>query len=168
MGRYAPEKGLDVLLEAYAQYRQSVADPWPLTCCGKGPLAPLFAGRAGVEERGFIQPADQPAIMEQCGALVLTSTYEPWGVVIAEAAASGLPVLCSEACGASVELLRSYYNGLTVATGDARATAAAMRWLHDNQARLPEMGVRGRELSHAFAAAVWADRWVAMLARAAS
>ena len=96
------------------------------------------------------------------GALVLASRYEPWGLVIAESFAAGLPVICTEACGASVELVRSYYNGLTVATGDAEALADAMRWVHEHDDRLPEMGRNGCHFAAAFSTQVWAERWVNM------
>jgi len=32
--------------------------------------------------------------------------------------------------------------------------------LHDNQARLPEMGLRGQPLAAAYSADAWAERWV--------
>ena len=158
-GRYAPEKCVPELVSAYRAYRRSVPDPWPLTCCGHGPLKSTLADVEGVEDLGFVQPRDLPDALLRHGASVLPSRYEPWGVVVAEALASGLPVLCTEAVGASVELVRSYHNGLTVAPENVGALARGMRWLHENHARLPEMGLRGRELASAFSARRWAERW---------
>src|SRR5688500_7287116 len=74
-GRYAEEKGVDVLLAAYAQYRKQVADPWPLTCCGMGDLRSQLAGREGVEDLGFVQPADMHDVMTRSGVFVLASRY---------------------------------------------------------------------------------------------
>ena len=158
-GRYEPEKGLSQLVESYTRYRSSVLDPWSLTCCGAGSQRDLLHGPPGIEDRGFVQPADLPAILAEHGAFVIASRYEPWGVVIAEVLASGMPVICTEACGASVELVRPHYNGLTVATGDTVSLASALTWMHENAARLPQMGARGPAMAAAYAAEVWADRW---------
>ena len=160
VGRYAPEKGIDTLLEAYARYRRDVSDPWPLTMCGGGPLRHLVtAGGPGVEDRGFVQPRDLPPVWGEHGVFILPSRYEPWGVVIAEAAGAGLPVICTEACGASVEIVRSMFNGMTVATGDAGALARAMQWAHVHHGELAEMGGQGQALAAAFSAEAWATRW---------
>ena len=159
MGRYAPEKGLTSLLNAYQLYRDSVSEPWTLSCCGKGPLSSLLHGATGVEDRGFIQPADQPAVWAEHGALILPSRYEPWGQVIVEACASGLPVICTEACGASVELVRSSFNGTVVPTDDTGALSRAMIKLHSRASELPEMGRRSQVFAAAYGADVWAGRW---------
>jgi glycosyltransferase involved in cell wall biosynthesis len=160
MGRYVAEKDIASMLAGYAIYRERTPEPWPLTCCGAGPLAMQIRAAQGVTDRGFVQPADQPAVLRDHGALVLMSRYEPWGVVLAEAAASGLPIICTEACGAAIDLVRWQYNGMTIPTGDAPALAAAMRWMHDRYDQLPQMGQRGRMLAGAYSAQIWAKRWM--------
>jgi glycosyltransferase involved in cell wall biosynthesis len=163
MGRYAPEKAVGVLIDAYRQYASGVTDPWPLDCYGRGELASVLANAAGVQDCGFIQPEEQPGRMESSGCFVLPSMYEPWGAVLAEAGMSGLPLICSEACGAGVNLVQHLYNGLRVTTGDAGSLARAMRWMHDHPERLAEMGRRSRELSSPYTHRQWVTRWVAML-----
>jgi glycosyltransferase involved in cell wall biosynthesis len=167
VGRYIPVKGIDELLDAYARYRsmpraQSSNEPWTLTCCGKGPLAHLMSGQPGVRDIGFIAPPDLPNVLAQQGAFILPSLYEPWGVALAEGMATGMPAICTEACGASVDLVRPLYNGLLCTTGDARALAEAMSWIEEHQAQLPEMGRRAAELAAAFDAEFWATRCVEM------
>jgi glycosyltransferase involved in cell wall biosynthesis len=159
VGRYAQEKGIDTLLEAYARYRQSVSDPWPLGCCGGGVLEPMLKGREGVENFGFRQPAELHDVMRKHGAFVLASHFDPWPLVVVEAAAAGLPIICTEACGSSVEMVRPYYNGIPVATADAQSLADALRWMHDHPGDLPEMGRRGTETAAAYSAQAWARRW---------
>jgi glycosyltransferase involved in cell wall biosynthesis len=90
---------------------------------------------------------------------VLASHFDPWPLVVVESSAAGLPVLCTESCGSAVELVRSYFNGLTVATADIDALAGGMRWMHDHAGELSEMGRRGRELAAAYSAQMWAVRW---------
>jgi glycosyltransferase involved in cell wall biosynthesis len=163
MGRYQHEKGVDVLVDAYRSYRASVSDPWELTCCGTGPQAALLKLQPGITDKGFVQPAQQPAIFMSSGVLVLPSRLEPWGVVIVEACAAGLPVIHTEICGAALEMVRPYYNGIGVATGSVPMLADALRWCHQNYDQLPKMGANGRPLAGGYSADAWADRWVNML-----
>jgi glycosyltransferase involved in cell wall biosynthesis len=163
VGRYVEDKAIDVMAEGYRRYRAQVSNPWTLTCCGKGPLAHLLKAD-GIDDRGFVEPAALPAVLAEHGAFVLASRYEPWGVAIAEALCSGMPVICTEACGASVELVRPYFNGLTVATDDADALAGALRWAQEHESLLPAMGAAGPGIAAAFAASVWARRWREMFA----
>jgi glycosyltransferase involved in cell wall biosynthesis len=161
-GRYVREKRLDVLVAAYRRYRSAVRDPWGLTCCGMGPDARLLAGVEGIADLGFVQPDDMPRIRAEHGAFVIASDYEPWGHVIAEAVASGLPVACTAACGAGVELVKSWFNGRIVGPGDVEAFADALRWIHDREADLAWIGKRGMPLVAPYAKEVWADRILAI------
>lgn len=163
VGRYVDVKGIDVLVDGYRRYRAAVSDPWPLDCCGTGPLADLVRTDAGITDLGFIQPDRQADVWSGHGAFVLASRFDPWPLVIAEAAAAGLPVVCTEACGSAVELVRSFHSGLTVATEDPQALAAGLRWVHDSHARCPQIGLAGQQLAAAYSAELWAERWVRMI-----
>jgi glycosyltransferase involved in cell wall biosynthesis len=165
VGRYAPEKGLDVLLEAYGRYRAQVANPWSLTCCGMGPEAARLTGLEGVADRGFVQPADLPAIYGEHGAFVLASRYEPWGFVIQEAAAAGLPIICTAACGAHVELVRDQVSGRVCKTGDVASLTEAMLWIDAHEASLPTIGSRSLALAEPYATHNWAARVLSVCQR---
>lgn len=157
VGRYVEVKGLDVLLEAYGRYRSRDADPWPLWCAGTGPLAHLLDGQEGVENLGFVQPSDLPALMHRAGAFVLPSRWEPWGVVVHEAATAGLPLLCSDASGAAVHLLRSGFNGGLVGNGDVEHLAEGFRHLTARSPKeLARYGQNSFELSRQYTPARWA------------
>lgn len=162
MGRYHSSKGIDVLVPAYREYRSRVPDPWPLTTLGSGELKSSLAKQEGIQDRGFVQPADQPAILLEHGAFVLSSRYDPWPLVVVEACAAGLPVVCTEACGSAVELVRTYHNGVTCDAENPEALARSMTWLHQHAQLLPEFGTRSAQLASAFSAQTWAERWVNM------
>ncbi len=162
VGRYVQAKGLDILASAYGRYRQQVTDPWSLSFYGSGPLAPMLREIEGAEEHGFVQPADLPSVFEKHGVFILPSRYEPWALVIAEAAASGMPVICTESCGASVEIVRSFANGLVIPTEDVSALTRAMVWMHEHADQLPAMGESGRYFAEAFSARKSAMKWKAM------
>ena len=158
-GRYAEQKGIDVLLAAYSRYRKEVPDPWPLTCCGMGEMKSHLAGREGVEDLGFVQPADMHDVMARCGVFVLASRYDPWPLVIVESSAAGLPVVCTEACGSAVELVRSQHSGWLVATGDAADLTRGLLLAHQSYNDLPLMGRRAQQLAEAYSAQAFAQRW---------
>src|SRR5205823_476787 len=52
-GRYVHDKAIDVLLTGYGEYRAAVSDPWPITFCGQGPLAPMIRSAEGAHDAGF-------------------------------------------------------------------------------------------------------------------
>lgn len=168
VGRYVKEKGIDVLLAAYRRYRalaEERGEPaWGLTCCGMGPFGHLFRGVLGVSDIGFQQPGDLPDIFLRHGAFVLASAHEPWGVVLAEAAAAGLPILCTRACGASLDVVDG--NGIVVETGDASALAQGLLAVHSmSDAARAEMGEQGAALAAKFSCEAWSDRVAAMSSR---
>lgn len=158
-GRYAPEKDVRTLVEAYRVYRSAVVNPWGLTCRGTGPDAELLRNAAGIVDAGFAQPAELAPVFGAHGAFILPSRFEPWGVVIAEAAAAGLPVICTNVCGAAADIVRPYSSGIVVPAENPEALAQAMRWVHDHERDLPAMGRRGQALAAAFSADAWAARW---------
>ena len=158
VGRYIRRKGIDLLVDAYAKYRDRVEDPWQLVCAGSGEQEALLDRQTGIDNRGFVQPDELPGLMEAAGAFVLPSREEPWGVVVEEAATAKLPLICSEACGAAVHLLQDRYNGYLVQTESAEHLAqcmVSMSALSDEDRR--RMGTRSHELSKQYTPARWTD-----------
>jgi glycosyltransferase involved in cell wall biosynthesis len=133
VGRYAPVKGVSVLVEAYRLYRRRSPDPWPLIVAGDGPLKHLFSGVPGIQDVGFVQTNQLPGVLAEATCLVLPSILEPWGVVIQEAAAAGLGVICSDECGAGDVFVQQGINGIIVPTGSVAALAGAMRTFSESR-----------------------------------
>ncbi|MDA9830229.1 glycosyltransferase family 4 protein [Akkermansiaceae bacterium] len=157
VGRYIERKGIDVLLAAYQRYRQEAEEPWELHCAGAGEWKSLLAGIDGVNDLGFIQPESLPQVMAGAGCFVLPSRVEPWGVVVQEAAAAGLPMICSDAAGAAPHLVRERFNGLTFQSESVDELADAMRWIGTKTPDdLERMGQGGRGLAAAYTPEIWA------------
>ncbi len=156
VGRYVPEKGIDTMVAAYAAYRAQVSQPWQLVCAGAGPMRDKLIA-CGAQDQGFIQPPDLPPLMAKATALVLPSTFEPWGVVLQEAAAAGLPLIASHACGASVHLLRTGYNGFAFEAGDIGGLTGAMLAMHHaTAAERAVMGAGSAALARQYTPKLWA------------
>lgn len=165
VGRYVPIKGVDVLVEAYQRYRRAVDDPWQLTVCGTGPMRSTFKGGEGIEDLGFVQPTGLGDVFRRAGVFVLPSRLDPWGQVIVEAAAAGLPVIATQTCGAAVEVVRDYHNGLVVPPENVELLAESLVWMHDHFDQLPGMGRASQQIAAAYRAQRWADNQLAIAAQ---
>jgi 1,2-diacylglycerol 3-alpha-glucosyltransferase len=95
-------------------------DARDLVVCGDGDLRPrlhALARELGLEQRvhwpGFVQYPDLPVYYALADAFILASTIEPWGLVVNEAMACGLPVLVSDRCGCAPDLVPEGQNGFT-------------------------------------------------------
>lgn len=160
-GRLVDTKGVDVLAAAYRSYRASSADPWPLKIAGIGPMEADLAAIDGVNLLGFVSPEHLPAVMADAGCLVLPSRFEPWGVVIQEAAASGQAVICTSRCGAASRLVLDGYNGRVVAPDDPENLAQAMLWLAGlDDGRRITISRRSVELAQQYTPQRWAEHLV--------
>ncbi len=131
-GRLANIKRPELLLEAFAEIAASRPD-WDLVFIGDGPLREqlkrtvpeALVGR--VCFTGFLD--DQRivgALYRGSRVLVLPSDYEPWALVINEAAAAGMAIIATEVVGAAAELVRDGVNGRLVPPGDPAALRQAL------------------------------------------
>ena len=158
VGRYVPVKGIDVLIEGYEKYREKANDSWNLQCVGTGHLDNLLSDKKGIENIGFVQPGELPEIMWNSSALVLPSRKEPWGVVIQEAAAAGLPIICSDVCGAGVHLVAQGFNGYIFQSENSDHLAESMLRISSLPfEKWKLMSSNSYQLSRQFTPEIWAD-----------
>lgn len=165
VGRYVAEKRLDVLIAAYEKYRRRATDPWGLTCAGMGPEKSLLSGQPGITDLGFVQPDALPDLFAGHGCFVIASDYDPWPMVIAQALASGMPVVCTAACGGHEELVRPNLNGRVARTGDPDSLAEGLEWIHTHAADLAAMSPRCVAAAAPYSASAWAARFHALCDR---
>ena len=158
VGELAAHKGVDELAKAYETYREKSVDPWPLVCCGAGPLGSRLEGNPGIRVDGFVQPDRLCEILGSAGCLVLPSSIDHWGVVVHEAASAGLLILASVNVGAAVHLVQDNYNGYLFDSRDVKGLAALMSHISDlSEARLDAMSRASHLLSKQYSPVRWAD-----------
>jgi glycosyltransferase involved in cell wall biosynthesis len=131
VARLVPDKNIALLIEAFAECGFADGDA-ELELCGTGPLEGelrALASRLGVAVRftGFVAPEELPAVYASADVFALVSTYEPFGVSVREAAAAGLPVICTERAGAAGDVAVDGENALVVDPSDRSAIAGALR-----------------------------------------
>lgn len=127
------QKGVGDLLEAIALWRPS-PDRVRFRIAGDGPLRASLqrlARRLGLESLvewlGHADPDRTPALYAASDAFIMTSRYETFGVVYAEAIACGVPVIATR-CGGPQSIVNST-NGMLVDVGDRAGIADAMERL---------------------------------------
>jgi glycosyltransferase involved in cell wall biosynthesis len=137
VGRLVPDKNQALLIRAFA----AAGADGELLLCGSGPLEASLraeAERLGAPVRflGYRPPAELPELYARADVLALLSTHEPFGVAVREAAAAGLPIVCSTAAGAAGDLAVEGENALLVDPRDEGAVTRALGRL------LTERGLR--------------------------
>lgn len=148
VGRLVPQKSIDTLLRGFALLRRDTSsDPW-LAIVGRGDLETSLrrqASELGIADRvvwaGFHD--DMPPVMQAFDVFALTSIYEGFGLVLAEAMAARLPVVATRV-SAIPEVVEANETGILIEPRDDAALATALRRLNDPdlRARLGAAGQR--------------------------
>lgn len=153
VGRFAEEKGIRVLLEAYANYRDSVDEPWPLDMVGSGDM--VVRAQDGVNVVGFVHPEKMPEVVGGHCALVLPSLWEPWGISAMEAMSAGLATIATDACGFTDDAEPT----VKCPAGSAVALCDAMVKVHKmGAAERTAEAARARLSAERYSAVKWVER----------
>ncbi len=164
VGRLAEVKNLPVLLDAYCSYKRNGGHR-NLEIVGHGPMEDTLKAsvqRTGLEDSvrffGF-QPYDSiPEWYARAACLILPSMSEPWGLVVNEAMASGLPVIVSDRCGCADDLVEDSVNGYIFPAEDVDwLTRRMLAFDALSGADRKAMGSRSQEIVARFSPETWAD-----------
>lgn len=116
VGRFSQEKNLLCLLEAFKKLETKDFN-WGLIFVGNGPQKEEIenyikkCSMKNVYMPGFKQKDEIPQYLAVSDVFILPSISEPWGLVVNEAMAAGLPVLVSKRCGCYPDLINEGVNG---------------------------------------------------------
>lgn len=117
-----------------------------LVFAGDGPLRPQLEAESrtlGIQSRtrflGFVNQSQLPAAYAASNLMVLTSSYEPFAVVVAEAMLCGCPVVASDSVGAARDLIAPVGPELIYPCRDVEALAAILRSFAASPALLGEL-----------------------------
>ncbi|MBS1940893.1 MAG: glycosyltransferase [Bacteroidetes bacterium] len=140
------QKGIDHLLDAIALWNPP-ADRFEFRIGGDGPQRTAYQAKAqalGLNDRvrwlGAVDRVQVPALFRDCHIFVMPSRHETFGVVYAEAIASGKPIIATR-CGGP-EFIVNAINGQLVDVGDVPALARVMQDMAANWHRYNPQAIR--------------------------
>lgn len=157
VGSLIERKGVGLLLDAFSR----VSEKYPsarLRLVGDGPLRKSLEQKttqAGLQSRvefaGFVEPADIPSEYAQAAVFVLPSLEDTFAVVVVEAMAAGVPVICSSFAGVST-YLEDGKNSFVVDPKDTELLSARIARLLDDRTLSAQFIRQGTEIAKTFEA----------------
>ena len=152
VGRLVAAKGIEVLIDAWAQLTSDAT----LVVAGDGPLRERLGAVPGTGMLGYLAREELPVAYAAATLVVVPSIptprwREPWGLVCNEAMHQGRPVIATHAVGAAAGgLVRDGDTGRVLAPGDAGALADAITSLLADPELRERLGAAGRAAAAAY------------------
>ena len=143
VGKLVKYKGIETFLQAWDLLDETI----PLKVVGKGPLDILFKSSvpSGLEYLGALPRENVIELMQNASFLIFPSEwYEPFGMVMIEAFATGLPVIGSN-LASGAEIIKEGYAGWHFNPGDAQDLAQKVKLAWSNPDELKRRGILARK-----------------------
>lgn len=165
VGRLIEQKGVLDLIKAFEMIFRKHPE-WGLLLVGTGEQEEECRDYCRNNEisnvffAGFIHQEDIPVYYAISDCLVLPTHSDPWGLVLNEAMASGLPVVCSDVAGAACNLISPGENGYIFKKGDAHQLAAYISDILSDDKKRMMMGQRSLEIIKGYSPAECAGGFI--------
>ena len=126
VGRLAPEKNLEILLQAFSKLPE-----FSLTIIGEGELQASLQKNApsNVSFEGYIPNQELPMWYQGHDVFILPSIKEPWGLVVEEALYYGLPVIVSNQVGCARDIVEGLEVGVLFEPLSPHSLQTAILWM---------------------------------------
>lgn len=171
IGRYAYQKGYDLLLQAWAEIsriRELVnGEEWTLDIFGQGDqtdyrqlMVELGIDTDRCHLNGPVE--DVVKVYQDSSIFVLSSRFEGFGMVLVEAMACGLPVVSFDCPAGPDEIITDGVDGLLVPSGDVHALAEKIMVLMSDENLRRRLGQQARQTAQRYDMATLADQWITL------
>lgn len=167
VGLIEPWKGFHYLVEAFDSLKLSGSELVLWGGSGSRPVSKYLAGYVSRNPSIKVRPVEVRSfgygeVYGKSNVLVHPSLADGFGYVVAEAMASGIPVIVTRSTGAA-ELVEDGKNGYVVPAGDRDAIADRLRHLAMNPELVRRMGEAARESMRGLTLEAFRDRLVSKL-----
>ena len=164
IGRYAYQKGYDLLLQAWAEVEKQYTD-WTLEIYGMGDQSgyrQLMVDLCIDVDRCHLNgPVDDvEKVYKESSIFVLSSRFEGFGLVLVEAMESGLSVVSFDCPAGPDEIITDGYDGLLASSGDVKALANNLMLLMADEKLRKRLSHNARQSARQYEMDLIADRWV--------
>ena len=152
VGRLNDRKGITELLNGWHLLEKNRPGNWRLIIIGDGPNRAALEnqvsekGLNGVIFAGHVDYNNIAPFYAAADVLVMPTLEDNWSLVVPEAMACSLPILCSIYNGCFPELIEEDSNGWTFDPHDAQDTEARLAHCIEQRNKLPSFGERSREI----------------------
>lgn len=156
VGRLIDYKNIFHFLEAFNSAQQKVNENWGVIILGDGELKgelQSFVNEKNIQHISFqdgVSWQQVPHYLALSDVLVLPSYSEPWGLVVNEAMACGLPVIVSEKCGCAVDLVINGKNGFTFTPNNLEQLTNILLKFMKMEIDLKKMGYFSEKIIHEY------------------
>lgn len=158
LGRLEKEKGILQMLQAVDELIKEEKADISVKIIGNGSLLPIINTYPFVTHQPFADQQKILGLLDGISFFILPSHYEPWGVVLHEMAAAGMPLICSVECGARSAVAVNNYNAFVFETRkkDSLKQAIMRAYKLTNQ-KYGLFSKRSYELSRSVTPETWAE-----------
>lgn len=166
VGRYAYQKGIDLLLQAWAKVERQYPD-WELAYYGQGERQPFLrqAKELGLDlYRCHLNESTSDVQREllDSSIFVLSSRFEGFGMVLVEAMACGLPIVSFNCKSGPNEIISDGGNGYLVPVGDVEGLAGKISVLMASQDERARMGKKAFYQASKYDITEVSKQWVSL------
>jgi glycosyltransferase involved in cell wall biosynthesis len=168
LGRLEPQKGYDMLVEAFALIANQVPE-WDVVIRGEGGERAALErqiAQAGLERR-ILLPGVTASPMQELLAVDLylhPARFEGFPNAVLEALAAGLCVVATDCPGATGEILWGGENGILVPPDEVEALALSMRRAMQDEDCRAHYADRARAAVSIYAPEAIAAKWIGVMA----
>lgn len=169
IGRYAYQKGYDLLLQAWAEVEKQYPD-WTLDIYGQGDRNSYceLMNNLGIDaHRCHLNgPVEDVVKTYQVSTIfVLSSRFEGFGLVLVEAMACGLPVVSFDCPAGPDEIITDGVDGLLVPSGNVQALAKELMALMADEDLRQRLGKQARQTAQRYDMKAIANQWETLFER---
>lgn len=169
IGRYAYQKGYDMLLRAWAEVAKQYPD-WQLVIYGMGDQAPCrqLMTDLGIDpQRCLLNGAVNDVCQEYLNSsvFVLSSRFEGLGLVLVEAMSCGVPVVSFDCQTGPDEIIADGYDGFLVPANDTHALAQKLMSLMGDESLRRRISDNARQSSHKYDAEKITAQWAMLFSQ---
>ncbi|MCM1531742.1 MAG: glycosyltransferase family 4 protein [Bacteroides sp.] len=164
IGRLQYQKGFDTLTDVYEIVHQKHPE-WIVNIYGNGNYRKQIEKHIkakGLENVVILKGRTDnvPAVMEESAFFILSSRFEGFGMVIAEAMSQGLPVVSFNCPTGPADIVKNDFNGILVENQNVEKMADAICYMIENPEERKRMGKNALSTAKCFGGDIIASQWI--------